>query len=130
MSGWIKHKDYTNVYYCSEEFNGYTYVIQIIPEVLSKSIRYWPSLSSGTKRKELDIFEEKPNKSKGGIKALLWAKDAILDFPNWYKYSYGKQQYICIAWADNRRRNIYERLKSEGFKFMKIDGNKILIKKI
>lgn len=131
MESWIKDSKYEDTYYCSKEFNGCTYLIQIWIWKYSKSIKYWVGLSSGKKKKELDIFEDKSNKSTGGIKALLWVKNTILEFPEYYKkYTEGKQEYICISWADNRRRNIYERLKSEGFRFMIVDGKKCLIKKI
>jgi hypothetical protein len=43
---------------------------------------------------------------------------------------YGRNQYLCVGWADNRRRNIYERLVKEGFQFMVEGGRKILIKKL
>jgi hypothetical protein len=102
-------------------------------ETLNKSLRCWVSVSSGKKRKELDIFHDKDNKSLGGIKALFWIKRVILEFPNYFDKMYdtsGLNVYLCIGWADNRRRNIYSRLEKEGFYFMNIDNQKVLIKQI
>jgi len=130
---WNKHPDYTNVFIYEKIFNKYTYRIEVQVEQYAKTVRFWISLSSGKKRKELSVFEDKPNKSLGGIKALIWAKKEILNFPYWYTRSYiteDKKCFICIGWEDSRRRNIYERLKKEGFYFMNIDKCKTLIKEI
>jgi hypothetical protein len=45
------------------------------------------------------------------------------------KYNSNKKQYICVAWADSRRRDIYQRLVKEGFIFTMDDGEKILMKR-
>lgn len=42
----------------------------------------------------------------------------------------GLKLYICIDWADNRRRNIYQRLQKEGFTFRNINNHKSLVKQI
>lgn len=129
---WVKCKEWTNVYTTSKKFNGYQYnvFITIEDKTKSKSIKYWIAASSGKKRREFDIFENKDSKSLGGIRALFWIKEAILDFPSFYGNPYNKTEYICIAWADSRRRDIYERLKTEGFNFAMESGSKILMKKL
>ena len=80
---------------------------------------------------EIDIFEDKENKSLGGIRALFWIKEAMYDFPEFYSnYVDGRNQYICIGWADSRRRDIYARLQKEGFTFTMEWGKKVLMKKL
>lgn len=129
---WSKHKYFTNVYTTSKVFNGYQYnvLITIQDKTESKSIKYWVAASSGKKRREFEIFEDKGSKSLGGIKALFWVKEAIMNFPSFYGNPYNKKEYICIGWADSRRRDIYERLRKEGFQFAMEQGNKILIKRL
>lgn len=130
---WEKDKRYANTFFCTEIFNDYKYVVSISTEERSKSIRFWVFASSGKKRSELEIYEDKPNKSFGGIRALLWMKKAVLSFPDYYHRHYrteGMKLIICIAWADSKRKRVYERLKKEGFFFSHIDGNETLIKKI
>ena len=131
---WIASiEDYELYYTKSIEINGTTYKIRIWVEQL-KTNKFWIGVSSGKKRKELDIFEDKPNKSTGGMKALIWIKNEVLGFPEYFKtlrHTYkGKRQYICIVWADSRRRNIYQRLEKDGFKFQIIDKEKVLIKEV
>ena len=130
---WIKDPQYTNTYYITKKFNSYQYNALVITEETNKSVKYWFQVSSGKKRKEFEIFEDKENKSLGGIRALFWLKDAMYDFPKYFstRRNLGdKKVYICIGWADTRRRNIYARLQKEGFQFMIDDGRKILIKKL
>jgi len=130
---WIKDPKYTNTYYTTKKFNDYQYNVIIITEQTNKSIKYWIHVSSGKKRKEFEIFEDKENKSLGGIRALFWIKEAMYDFPKFYADRRNIKElntYICIGWADSRRRNIYQRLEKEGFKFSMEDGKKILIKKL
>jgi len=133
MEDWAASIEDQELYYTkSLEFNGTTYKLRIWVEQL-KTNRFWIGVSSGKKRKELDIFEDKPNKSMGGMKALIWIKKEVLTFPEFFKtthYYVGKRQYICIAWADSRRRNIYQRLEKDGFKFQIIDKEKVLIKEV
>jgi hypothetical protein len=130
---WTKDKNYTNVWVTTKKFNGYQYNVIIIPEQTNKSIKYWIHVSSGKKRKEFEIFEDKENKSLGGIRALFWIKEAMYDFPKFYADRRNIKElntYICIGWADSRRRNIYQRLEKEGFRFSMEDGKKILSKKL
>ena len=128
---WTKHKEYVDCYYTSREFNGYTYNTVISVEVSDKSVKYYVAVSSGKKRRDFDIFEEKSSKSFGGIRALFWIKEAMYDFPKFYsRWVENRNQYICIGWADSRRRDIYKRLEKRGFQFMIEGGRKILMKKL
>jgi hypothetical protein len=127
---WTRDRNYDyKVFTCSENFNGDTYKIMVYIEESHKSVKFYIGASSGNKRDKLEIFEEKQTKSRGGIKALLWIKSKMFEFPEYFD-SRVKNQYICISWSDNRRRNIYKRLEKEGFQFMVEDGKKILMKKL
>lgn len=130
---WVKNDKFTNVFASTKTFGKYKYIVEILVDYKPKTIRFWVSVSSGKKRKELNIFEDKENKSFGGIKALFWIKRAILKFPEFYTKDYITEDvkcFICIHWADSRRRDIYKRLKKEGFYFMPIEGQKTLIKEV
>lgn len=128
---WIKDTRYTNVYYISKQFNGFQYNAIMTLEETDKSVKCYFSASSGKKRKEFEIFEDKDSKSFGGIKALFWLRDCLLDFSTFFAPKlYGRNLYLCVAWSDNRRRNIYQRLEKEGFIFMREYRSKILMKKI
>jgi len=130
---WIKDPKYTNTYYTTKKFNDYQYNVIIITEETDKSLKYWVHVSSGKKRKEFEIFEDKENKSLGGIRALFWVKEAMFDFNDYIterRNLKNKNVYCCVGWADSRRRNIYQRLEKEGFRFSMEDGKKILIKKL
>ena len=128
---WTKDPKYTNVWYTTKKFGKYQYNVLVIPEQTDKSIKYWIHVSSGKKRKEFEIFEDKENKSLGGIRALFWIKEAMYDFPKYFSNRVrGRTEYLMIGWADSRRRNIYQRLEKEGFQFMVDNGNKILMKKL
>ncbi len=118
------------VYTASKDFNGDLYVVTVYVDKSLKSDKFWIGVSSGKKRKHREVFEEKEYKSKGGIKALMWIKDCIFDFPVWYRNDYNKKQYICIHWSDSRRRDIYKRLENYGFTFSFDGGEKILMKKL
>lgn len=128
---WIRDRSYDyKVFKCSETFEGYVYTIMIyVEEVEFKSVKFHIGVSSGKKRKHREIFEHKEYKSKGGLKALMWLKDKTLEFPEYYD-SKIKNQYICIGWADSRRRDIYKRLEKYGFQFTFNEGEKILMKKL
>lgn len=128
---WMKDKNYTNVWITTKNFNGYQYNVLVIPEQTDKSIKYWVHVSSGKKRKEFEIFEDKEAKSLGGIRALFFIRDAMYDFPKYFSNRVrGRTEYLMIGWADSRRRNIYQRLEKEGFQFMIDNGRKILMKKL
>lgn len=128
---WFTDNRYRGVYYTSKIFNGYQYKTEILVEHSDKTLKYWVSVSSGKKRRDLDIFESKESKSLGGLRALLWAKEAMYDFTNYYSYRvYDRKEYICIGWSDSRRRDIYQRLLKEGFVLTREWGKKILMKKL
>jgi hypothetical protein len=134
---WLRYREQYEreegkVFYTCKEFNGCKYYLYVSVYENNKSDKFWISISSGKKRKDLHIFEEKENKSTGGLKALVWIKKSMLEFPNFYnrKNNSKKKQYICVSWADSRRRNIYQRLIKDGFSFSIDDGEKILIKKL
>lgn len=71
---------------------------------------------------------------RDGLKTLLFAKKAILDFEKFIVEKYGnchQKVFINIGWDDNKRRNVYFRgLKNEGYKFDQFNGNKVLSKRI
>lgn len=118
------------VYYARETFNSCNYYIYFSVVSTFKSEKIWISVSSGKKRKDAFIFEPKDNKSLGGIKAFFWLKAAMLGFPEYFGNSLNKSQYLVVAWADSRRRDIYERLTREGFTFTIEDNTKVLMKKL
>lgn len=129
---WEKLPGWWNIYHKCKEFNGFTYSVQITVLENQKSQKFYVAVASGKKRKDMEVFEQKAEKSLGGMKALLWIKETVLEFPKYFNKvkTAKKNQYICIGWADSRRRNIYERLKKDGFIFMMDEGQKILIKKL
>lgn len=131
MINWQKSKEYVDCWYTSEMFNGYTYNVIISVEKSDKSIKFFVAASSGKKRKEFSVFEEKQTKSLGGIKALFWLKRAVFDFPTFYLPQDKRNKYLCIGWSDTRRREIYKKyLIKEGFVEMQDEGSRILIKKL
>ena len=127
---WLKYSE--NTWYTTKKFNDYQYnVFIVVEDNYNKSVKYWVSVSSGKKRAEFEIFEDKENKSLGGIRALFWIKEAMYNFPEFYsKRVGGRNQYICIGWADSRRRDIYARLQKEGFTFTMEWNKKVLMKKL
>jgi len=128
---WKRYRrDEGEFYYKNEYFSGFKYHLEVCVDFTFKSEKFWFALSSGKKRKELKIFEDKERKSGGGIKALIWAKNEILGFPDYIDNTFNKNRYICIRWADSRRRDIYQRLEKEGFEFQMIDNIKTLVKKL
>lgn len=130
MENWVKSKIWLNTYEKTKNFNGYTYRVSIIVEETRKSLKFWASISSGKKREDLEVYEEKDVKSKGGIKALIWCKNTILEFPKEYDADKKLKQFICIGWSDSRRRDIYDRLRKYGFNYSQIDNRKVLSKQI
>lgn len=63
---------------------------------------WYVSLSSGKKRRELDVYEQKPERSHNSWEVVKWCLECIADFP--YKGN------IVVQWADNRRKRIYGRI--------------------
>jgi hypothetical protein len=69
----------------------------------------------------------------GGLRALLYIKEAMYDFPTYYKNRVNTsnfKEYLMIGWSDSRRRDIYKRLEKEGFQFGTYEGKKVLMKKL
>lgn len=125
---------YNEYFVIEKHFNGIKYRLEISPHVHKRTVYCYVSLSSGKKRKDLKIFMDKGYKNNGvGISALLWAKRLMLSFPDYYQSLPGrdhknKKVYIAINWSDNRRRDIYSRLKQQGFIFMNTEFGKSLVK--
>jgi len=137
MSEWKlgKEEDYYDWYYKKVYFNGTQYRLSIWPYPEIKSIRLWVGMSSGNKRKHVDSGTHDNVGRLGGIKALVWIKKQVLEFPDFYikdaHLKKGVKLFVCVGWEDNRRRNIYHRaLKDEGFRFAIEEGKKILMKRI
>lgn len=111
IDGWCVYNTYKN-------FNGVEYKLSITVYDFQKSIKYFVSLSSGKKRKDLDVYEDKPFVSGNGLSPLLWAKDTMFTFPSYWKRnrcSEKRKEYILVKAEDSRRRRIYERLRKYGF---------------
>ena len=97
------------------EWNGITYYVMFS---VFNNDTYSVMLSSGKKRRELKIFEEKKSKSFNGIKILLKILNIInVEFPKFY----GECSLIAF-WADSKRRRVYKRLENYGWKLCRIDG--------
>ncbi|AFF28212.1 gp214 [Sphingomonas phage PAU] len=91
------------------------------------------SLSSGRKRKQLSIYEDKPEKNSCGIEILIWTKEAMLDFPIWFNDRHiNKLNSMLVTGSDTRRFKIYKRyLIPHGFYTQKQhDGGIYLFKKL
>lgn len=130
---WSADKEYSNYWNTSKEFDGITYFVEVWVEVSNKSRKYWFGASSGRKRRDLEVFEQKNTKSLVGLKPLMWIKSCIYNFPKFYLAEFeidGYNQYICIAWSDSRRKKIYSRLLREGFRFGKVGNINCLIKRV
>ena len=112
--------------------NDVKYRMEFLIDLTLNSTKIYASISSGKKRKLLNVFEEKKEKSNNGLKPLIIAKNIMYEFGCYYKkewINYG-DVFLCIQWSDNRRKNIYARLLKEGFKFTKVDKIPTLIKNI
>ena len=83
-------------------------------------------LSSGKKRRELRVFEEKESISFNGIKVLLKILNIInVEFPKFYNSDVS----IAVFWADTKRRRVYKRLENYGWRLSRVDGNLCYLKK-
>lgn len=112
--------------------NEVKYRMEFYINLTLNSTKIYTSISSGKKRKLLNIFEEKGIKNNNGLKPLIIAKNIMYEFGCYYKkewINYG-DVFLCIQWSDNRRKNIYTRLLKEGFRFTKVDNTTTLIKNI
>ena len=69
-----------------------------------------------------------------GMRGLLFAKEAILDFEEKLKNSSrhnGCEEYLYVTWLENRRRRVYEfALKKMGFILSQHSDRECLIKEI
>ena len=86
------------------------------------SVDWFVSLSSGKKRRDLDIYENKEFKSRNGYEVVNWCLECLKEFP--YK---GR---IIVKWADVRRRKIYGRfLVPLGFRLVRFEQELYYFKK-
>lgn len=91
-----------------------------------------------SKRKNLNCSKMKHTTTgKAGLEGLLWAKKQIIEFQKFILEKFPKERYpnekvyISVGWADNRRRDVYERsLKQLGFDYQYVFGQKKLRKEI
>lgn len=130
---WVKDEKYYNTFYKIKKFNSTFYKIELWVDCNAKSYKVWIAISSGKKRKNLENFMPDELFRDGGIKALLWVKKEFFNFPFWYDDNYvlgNYPLYLCVQWADSRRRDIYSRLINYGFKFMQDEKSKVLMKRI
>lgn len=70
---------------------------------------------------------------KDGLMGLLWAKEKIKEFESYVQsYTYAKERIVIYCgWDDNRRRNIYYRgLKSLGYYYGRVFGEKVIMKEL
>jgi len=86
------------------------------------------------KGKRKDNYPGLEQTGKDGLKGLLWAKNKVIEFE---KFIVQEAKYINVpvilfcGWDDNRRRNAYYRgLSGCGFKYGKVYGYKVILKKI
>ncbi len=124
-------------------FNGYYHIFR--KEALFGKIKFrilasvnpdldvFIGVSSGRKRKQLEIFEDKGEKNIGcGIEVLKWIKQSVLEFPEWHanNHSYPLRS-LQIQASDKRRWEIYKRsLVREGFYTQKTRDGYCLYKKL
>ena len=87
---------------------------------------YSVMLSSGKKRKELKIFEEKKNISFNGIEVLIKVLNIVdKEFPKFY----GSDLTLVVFWADTKRRRVYKRLENYGWRLSRVEGSLCYLKK-
>jgi len=56
---WKQDKADKRFFTCEKYFDKYKYVVEIFVEDKNKSSLFWVAVSSGKKRKELEIFQSK-----------------------------------------------------------------------
>lgn len=125
-------EDNNDYFFTEFHVNNVKYRMEFLVYVYYNSTKIYVSISSGKKRKTLNIFEDNGIKNKNGIKPLLIVKKLMYDFSEYYKkewINYG-DIFLCINWSDVRRREIYKRLEKEGFRLGKIDNTTTLFKNI
>ena len=103
--------------------NGITYYIIFL---YINSDTYSVLLSSGKKRKELKIFEEKKNISFNGYEVLIKVFNIVnTEFPKFYN----SNLTLVVFWADTKRRRVYKRLENYGWRLSRVEGNLCYLKK-
>ena len=105
------------------DWNGITYYIIFL---YINNDTYSVLLSSGKKRKELKIFEEKKNISFNGYEVLTKVFSIVnTEFPKFYN----SDITLVVFWADTKRRRVYKRLENYGWRLSRVDGNLCYLKK-
>ena len=105
------------------EWNGITYYVMFS---VFNNDTYGVMLSSGKKRRELKIFEEKKGKSFNGIEVLIKILNIVnIEFPKFYN----SDLTSVVFWADTKRRRVYKRLENYGWRLSRVDGNLCYLKK-
>ena len=105
------------------EWNGVTYYIMFSS---FNNDTYSVMLSSGKKRKELKIFEQKKNISFNGYEVLTKVFNIVnIEFPKFYN----SDVTLAVFWADTKRRRVYKRLENYGWRLSRVDGNLCYLKK-
>ena len=105
------------------EWNGITYYVMFS---VFNNDTYSVMLSSGKKRKELKIFEEKKNISFNGYEVLIKVFNIVnTEFPKFYN----SNLTLVVFWADTKRRRVYKRLENYGWRLSRVEGNLCYLKK-
>ena len=105
------------------DWNGITYYVMFS---VFNNDTYSVLLSSGKKRKELKIFEEKKNISFNGYEVLTKVFSIVnTEFPKFYN----SDITLVVFWADTKRRRVYKRLENYGWRLSRVDGNLCYLKK-
>lgn len=117
---WIKDPRYKNVYYKKKQFGSVTYYAEVIKE----DDKAFFAISSGKKRRFLNVFEEKEEKNFEGLAPLLWAKSQIYTIKDIFSSNFT----VIIGWSDTRRQKIYTRFLPD-FKITFFEKQKVLMKK-
>lgn len=102
---YVKSEEYQDCWVISKKFNTTTYYVYLSVEFE----KLYVAMANSKKKKYKSFFEEHPQPTDGGIPALLWVKDAMLQFPEWYKSRYKKElKFIYLKGSDSRRQRVYK----------------------
>ena len=105
------------------DWDGITYYVMFS---VFNNDTYNVVLSSGKKRRELKIFEEKKSKSFNGIEVLIKILNIVnIEFPKFYN----SDLTLVVFWADTKRRRVYKRLENYGWRLSRVEGNLCYLKK-
>ena len=113
-------------FFRNQASRGYEYNVAFAIANKRKHIKNWLKGEGG------DVLSDRST-GKCGLDGLVWAKQQIIEFEKFIPSSFHRSEevIICIGWADNRRRDVYEHyLKRIGYKMGYRDGSKCLFKKI